>query len=173
MSKKNIIFALTFILIVTLCGCALSAPCSYEGCGDKAENGKKYCFTHSCLFCDNVIKTGTHYCTEHICKYQDSWGECNNAIIGKQDGDLYCDSHKNLDLDEFRKAKQLAADYNWTVARKNGWSLPHFSFTNEFSFDGNNYKFEIYDTETFRYGYIIIIKDSNDILTCDGMIYKR
>ena len=172
MSRKISILALTFIICIMFCSCALSAPCSYDGCNEKAESGDKYCFTHSCLFCNNVIKEGTSYCEEHICKYQDKWGGCENPIIAKQDGDLYCDSHKDLDFDEYRKAKQLAVDFNWNVARKNGWELPHFSFENEFSFDGKNYKFEIYDNTTFRYGYIIIAKDTNGVLTCEGMRYK-
>lgn len=57
----------------------MKTPCSYEGCTENTENGEKYCFTHSCLFCDNAIKDGTHYCTEHICKYKEEFAEhfCN------------------------------------------------------------------------------------------------
>lgn len=166
------LICLSFSMILLFCGCTMKTPCSYEGCTENTENGEKYCFTHSCLFCDNAIKDGTHYCTEHICKYKDSWGACKDGIIGKQDGDLYCEKHKDLDFDEFQKAKQVASEYNAMVSKKYDKLFRLFTFTDDFLVDENGYKFEVYNNDTYRYGYIIIVKNSNGELTCDGMRYN-
>lgn len=167
-----VIFALT--LSILLSGCGMKKMCAVEGCEREVDYYGTYCSIHGCSFCGELADEGCNYCSKHRCKYTGRFGQCEQPIIGADSGSTlkYCDDHKNLDLQEFRKAEDVAAEWNLTVAAKSRNStFAPFSFQGGFYTTDSGYYFEVYDIDYGKYGYIIVLKENGD-LKCDGMRYK-
>ena len=185
--KRIIVF---FIIFATMCctlfGCSLKKRiCAYDGCEEVVEANHTYCTKHRCLFCEESIEqyklfsgeySHSHYCSKHRCKYDGAFGQCTNGVAGVDCDDSlqYCCFHKDLDLSEFKNAEKVASNWNRDVAapkRNHSFLRPPFQYTNNFYVTEDGYYFEVYDTDYFKYGYIIVLKDSGE-LHCDGMRYK-
>ena len=179
---KHFIIACLALLTIMCCSSCSHKVCQYELshkpngiCGEEVYDGN-YCFTHKCIFCENPITSGSSYCDEHRCQFDIGYGRCSHGIgtVALKRGDIYCDTHKSIeDINEFKKAKEIASTWCNTVAAESAGTLfSPFKFTDNFQIDGSTYKFGVKEIDyPYRNGYVIVKRDSNGKLKCEGMRY--
>jgi len=145
-------------------------------CGEKTASGN-YCINHQCNLCENPITSGSSYCDEHRCQFDIGYGRCSNGIgiANLKDGEIYCNTHKAIkDIDEFKAAKDIASAWcNTTAAETAGTMFSPFRFTDNFFIGTSTYKFEVEEVDALhRNGYVIVRRNSNGELKCEGMEYN-
>ena len=183
MKRFVIVFSMLFLIIC--CSSCAEKVCQYKLphkpngiCGEKVYNNSDYCITQQCSFCEKMITSGSSYCDEHRCQFNIGYGRCSHGVgtVAREDGEIYCDTHKSIeDIDEFKAANDIASRWcNTIAAQAKGSVFSPFKFTGDFHISGSTYTFDVEEIDyPYRDGYVIVERNSDGELKCDGMRYYR
>lgn len=182
--KRVVSFLLCSIpMLVILSSCAKT--CKYENpythiqCEERATDGD-YCDTHSCGYCSNPITEGSaFYCEEHQCQFDIGYGRCDLGVsdMDLEEGIVFCYTHRSIeDIEEFKAARDVASSWCRNEGAKTYdtfiLSSP-FKFTDQFVVLDDGYKFEVQEMDKYyRDGYVIIKRNADGTLKCDGLRWK-
>lgn len=181
---KRFVIVLWALFAIICCSSCSHKVCQYELrhkpngiCGEEVSNNSDYCITHKCNYCKNPITSGSSYCDEHRCQFDIGYGRCSSGIstTNVKNGEIYCNTHKSIeDMDEFKKALDIASTWCNTVAAKTSkTSLSPFKFTDYFYVGVSTYKFGVKEIDSpYRDGYVIVERNSDGKLECKGMRYN-